>query len=79
MWTEVLKATYLDNYRILVLFNNGIQKVVDFANIVKRYPVFKPLNDMNLFKQFKVTDTLEWDNGRIDIAPEFLYENGIPA
>ena len=39
MWTEVLNATYLDSYRILVQFNNGVRKIVDFANIVKRYPV----------------------------------------
>ena len=51
----------------------------DIANIVKRYPVFQPLSNLTLFKQFKVTDTLEWDNGKIDIAPEYLYENGIPA
>lgn len=79
MWTEVLSATYLDGYRILVRFNDGIRKVVDFSNIVKCYPVFKPLGDLTLFKQFKVTDTLEWDNGKIDIAPEYLYENGVPA
>ena len=79
MWTEVLNATYLDSYRILVQFNNGVRKIVDFANIVKRYPVFQPLSNLTLFKQFKVTDTLEWDNGKIDIAPEYLYENGIPA
>jgi len=79
MWTEVLSATYLDGYRIQVQFNNGIRKVVDFANIIKHYPVFKPLGDLALFKQFKVTDTLEWDNGKIDIAPEYLYENGIQA
>ena len=79
MWTEVLNATYLDSYRILVQFNNGVRKVVDFTNIVKHYPVFQPLSNLTLFKQFKVTDTLEWDNGKIDIAPEYLYENGIPA
>lgn len=79
MWTEVLSATYLDGYRILVRFNNRIRKVVDFSNIVKCYPAFKPLVDLALFKQFKVTDTLEWDNGKIDIAPEYLYENSVPA
>ena len=73
VWTEVLNATYLDSYRILVQFNNGVRKIVDFANIVKRYgvrkivdfanivkryPVFQPLSNLTLFKQFKVTDTL---------------------
>jgi hypothetical protein len=79
MWTEVLDATYLDGYRILVKFNDGIKKVVDLANVIKQYPVFKPLKDLTLFKQFTVTDTLEWDNGKIDIAPEYLYDNGVAA
>ena len=79
MWTDVLDATYLDGYRILVKFNDGINKVVDLANVIKQYPVFKPLKDLALFKQFTVTDTLEWDNGKIDIAPEFLYDNGVAA
>lgn len=75
----MLDATYLDGYRILVKFNDGINKVVDLANVIKQYPVFKPLKDLALFKQFTVTDTLEWDNGKIDIAPEFLYDNGVAA
>ena len=79
MWMEVLDATYLNGYRILVKFNNGINKVVDLANVIKQYPVFKPLKDLALFKQFIVTDTLEWDNGKIDIAPEYLYDNGVAA
>lgn len=79
MWMEVLDATYLNGYRILVKFNDGIKKVVDLANVIKQYPVFKPLKDLTLFKQFTVTDTLEWDNGKIDIAPEYLYDNGVAA
>ena len=79
MWTEVLDATYLDGYRILVKFNDGIKKVVDLTNVIKQYPVFKPLKDLSMFKQFSVTDTLEWDNGKIDIAPEYLYDNGEAA
>ena len=79
MWTEVLNATYLDGYRVLVQFNDGIRKIVDLAGLVARYPVFKPLSDLALFRQFRVTDTLEWQDGKIDIAPEYLYEPGIPA
>ena len=79
MWKEVLKAHYLDGYRIMVLFNDGIRKVVDFTTLLHQYPVFKSLQDINVFKNFKVTDTLEWENGEIDIAPEYLYENGVPA
>ena len=28
---------------------------------------------------FTVTDTIEWENGRIDIAPEYIYEHGKAA
>lgn len=79
MWTEVRQAEYLDGYRILVSFNNGVRRIVDFTNLINRFPVFKALSDINVFKKFRVTDTLEWDNGKIDIAPEYLYENGLPA
>lgn len=79
MWTEVMKAEYLDGYRIMVSFNGGVRRIVDFTNLINRFPVFKALGDVNVFKKFRVTDTLEWDNGKIDIAPEYLYENGLPA
>ncbi len=78
MFTEVVQANYVDGYRIAVLFNDGVKKIVDFTNLLKRnMPVFKPLENIELFKKFTVTDTLEWDNGNIDIAPEYLYENGV--
>ena len=78
MFTEVVQANYVDGYRIAVLFNDGVKKIVDFTNLLKRYmPVFKPLENIDLFKKFTVTDTLEWDNGNIDIALEYLYENGV--
>ena len=78
MFTEVVQANYVDGYRIAVLFNDGVKKIVDFTNLLKRnMPVFKPLENIVLFKKFTVTDTLEWDNGNIDIAPEYLYENGV--
>lgn len=79
MWTEVIKAEYLDGYRIMVSFNDGVRRIVDFADLINRFPVFKALVDIDVFKQFHVTDTLEWKNGDIDIAPEYLYENGLPV
>ncbi|MBQ4408784.1 MAG: DUF2442 domain-containing protein [Bacteroidales bacterium] len=51
----------------------------DFAGVIERYPVFAPLCDTNRFKAFAITDTLEWDNGSIDIAPEYVYEHGRAA
>ena len=79
MFTEVTNAYYIGDYKVSVLFNDGVKKTVDFYNIlfVNDYPAFRPLRNLDVFKNFKVTDTLEWDNGTIDIAPETIYELGI--
>ncbi|MDD4967901.1 MAG: DUF2442 domain-containing protein [Paludibacter sp.] len=78
MFTEVTKAEYIGNYKVSVLFNDGVTKIIDFYSILflHDYPAFITLKDIEVFKKFKVTDTLEWDNGNIDIAPETLYEMG---
>lgn len=78
MFTEVTHADYIGDYKVSVLFNDGVKKTIDFYNIlfVNDYPAFIPLRNLEVFKNFKVTDTLEWDNGTIDIAPETIYELG---
>ena len=77
-WIEVIKAHYLHDYILQIEFNNGAKKQLDFAPLIRQYPAFRPLSDMNLFRSFTISDdTLEWMNGTIDIAPEYLYQNSI--
>jgi len=78
MFTEVTKAEYVGDYKVSVLFNDGVRKIIDFHTIlfVNDYPAFRPLKNKEVFKKFTVTDTLEWENGNIDIAPETMYEMG---
>jgi hypothetical protein len=77
MWKEISSATYLDGYRLDVLFTDGVRRIMDFLPLIRKYPVFAPLHDVNVFKNFVVTDTLEWNQGAIDIAPEYIYEYGM--
>ena len=35
MFVEVIKAEYLDGYRLLLLFNNGERRIVDLSNLLK--------------------------------------------
>lgn len=71
MFTEVVKAEYVDGYRIRLWFNNQVIKVVDLQSSL-RGKVFEPLRNIDFFKQFKVRyNTIEWDNGA-DFAPEYL-------
>jgi hypothetical protein len=76
MFLEITDAEYLDNYRLLLTFNNGIRKTVDFQNELNG-TVFMPLKQLDYFKKFHIKfNTVEWQNGA-DFAPEYLYEIGV--
>lgn len=78
MFIEIIKAEYIDGYRLLLQFNNGEKRIVDLSNSLKG-TVFTPLKDINYFKQFSIKfNTVEWDNGA-DFAPEYLYNIGTTA
>lgn len=74
---RIISADYLQEYKVCVCFNDGVKKIFDFLPVIERYAVFKVLKDVELFKSFSVTDTLEWNNGDLDIAPEYIYQKGI--
>ena len=74
----IVNARHLEELKMLISFNNGESRLFDFATIVDRYPVFAPLKDKNTLKRFHISDTFEWCNGTIDIAPEYILEHGEP-
>ena len=78
MFLEISKAEYLGDYRIRLWFNNGEVRIVDLANSL-RGEAFRPLHDLDYFKQFSIRfNTIEWENGA-DFAPEYLYDLGATA
>ena len=69
----VIHATYRGDYRIELVFQDGVQATVDFAQWLDG-PVFEPLRDREYFRRFFIDGgTVAWPNGA-DIAPETLYE-----
>ncbi len=73
MFLHVTEAKYIKDYTIWVKFNDGISGNVDLSSELDE-GVFKPLQDIDYFKNFKIRGhTLSWDNGA-DFAPEFLQE-----
>jgi len=69
----VIKAEYIDDYKIKLEFSNGLKKIVDCKGYLKG-EIFKPLKDKKYFKKFFVDGwTIAWSNGA-DIAPETLFE-----
>jgi len=75
MFLEVKNANYLEEYKILLEFNNGVKKTVDLEDKLKG-EVFEQLKDINYFRTFTIKyNTIEWNNGA-DFAPEYLFEIG---
>ena len=69
----VVRAEYRGQYRIHVVFNDGVQNTVDFEMWLTG-PVFEPLKDHAYFRRFFLEGgTITWPNGA-DVAPETLYE-----
>ena len=72
---KVKDVDYLNNYRLALLFSDGVKKEVDLEPYLNG-EVFGPLRDINLFVQYGLTPTtIEWANGA-DLAQEFLYRIG---
>ena len=76
----VRRATYAGEYRLLVVFENGDERLVDLRPHLDG-PIFEPLKDPVYFRDFQVNenlDTVVWENGA-DFSPDFLYEIGRPV
>jgi len=73
MLIKVVEAKYLNDYQLALKFDDGISGMVDLESEL-RGPVFEPLKDSEVFKNFELDAwTVCWPNGA-DFAPEFIYE-----
>ncbi|MCC6765947.1 MAG: DUF2442 domain-containing protein [Deltaproteobacteria bacterium] len=68
----VVRAEHRGEYKIHVLFNDGVQRTIDFSRWIQR-PIFEPLKDVEYFRRFVVeAGTVSCPNGA-DVAPETPY------
>jgi hypothetical protein len=76
MFPRVTDVHYLRDYLLELFFSDGTHGELDFrARIVGRGGVFKPLQDVEFFRQVTVdreAGTLVWPNG-VDFCPDVLY------
>ena len=73
MLPHVVEARYITGYTVWLRFSDGVEGDIDLASELHG-PVFEPLKDVDVFRQFVVEPelrTLVWPNGA-DFAPEFL-------
>jgi hypothetical protein len=79
MIIDVTEVKVLQDYKLLLQFNDGCSGEVDIKKIVPFEGIFKPLEDYQYFKTVHVNHdigTICWENGA-DIAPDFLYQKAI--
>ena len=68
-----------DNYTLLIEFIDGSRKRYDVKPLMQKYHIFQRLNDQSYFRRAHPDGlTVAWDD-ELDIAPETLYEQGIPV
>ena len=69
----------LEDYTLWLRFNTGEARVFDFKPLLNE-PGFVPLQDTKVFCGVYIDyGVTVWNNGNIDIAPEYLYADSVPA
>ncbi len=71
---EVTNVKILQDRILLLTFNNGKQRQFDASVLVGE--AFKPLDDEAVFHSVSIDHgVVTWLDGKIDCAPEYMYEN----
>ncbi|MBQ7773300.1 MAG: DUF2442 domain-containing protein [Bacteroidales bacterium] len=75
----IVDAKIVDGYVMCLTFNDGCRRLYDFRLLLNGdNPLYLPLKDMAVFRKVTLDGwTVTWQDGSIDVAPEFLYEQGI--
>ena len=69
----------LPDHKLWVRFTTGDAKIVDFKPLLTA-PAFQPLTDVAVFNGVYIDyGVTVWLDGEIDIAPEYLFQNGVAA
>ena len=78
-YPELVRVRYvkpLDDYKLLLTFTNGKQKIYDMSEQLKQ-EVFAPLREADFFNKVYVEHgTVIW-NDDLDICPDELYHNSV--
>lgn len=63
MLVNIVRVKYLDGYKLELEFENGVVKVVNFEEDLKKYsgPVVTPLKDIEYFKRVRLNKR-DWNN-----------------
>ena len=69
----------MKDHKLWVLFSTETAKIVDLTPLLEA-PAFVPLADEEIFRSVYIERGITvWNDGEVDIAPEYLYEHGVDA
>lgn len=72
---KVTEIKIISELCILVTFSNGEKRIFD-ATYLLQFPVYKNLQNFDVFKNaYLENGIIVWDNGKIDISTDTLYNN----
>jgi hypothetical protein len=82
MLKDIVQVTPLDDYCLRLSFEDGVEGVVNIAELIEFSGVFAPLKDRQFFLKVRVNSdlgTICWPNDA-DLDPDVLYAmiTGIP-
>lgn len=70
---KIVEVEVLENYKLLITFDNNIKKIKDMKPYLDK-GVFKKLKDEEFFYKVKISfGTISWGNS-IDMCADSLYE-----
>jgi hypothetical protein len=79
-YISITDAKYIDEYRILIAFDDGTSRLVDFGDYLRhaRHPDIRKYLDLMNFKKFKVVyGNLEWPNLEIAFPISELHRGKV--
>jgi hypothetical protein len=75
MLKDIVEVQVIEDYRLHLRFEDGVEGSVDVARLISFTGVFAPLHNQTYFKQVAVNPdlgTIAWPNGA-DLDPDVLY------
>jgi len=73
---KILKVKALPDFMLSVIFENGVEKTVDFKPYFK-FPVFEVLKTVHAFSGVRNSGYfIEWPGYEIDLSADTLWNDG---
>ena len=68
----------LDDYELLVVFQNGEKRIVDVKPMLS-LPLYRPLKSKSFFAQSKADGMCIYWNDAVDLCPDTVYAGSRPV